>query len=144
MTSETFKTVFLASCGGDYNIFGTLPYYFRMKSSGNYDVTLINYTFTKHNLLSKYSQQLTKLLFRVDPRTDVSRLTDNIYFPKQRLANELRMPIYAFLCDHDETRIDLIVEAYKYLIQERTIDELVLIDGDSDVLLTGNEQQLDK
>ncbi|CAF5124315.1 unnamed protein product, partial [Rotaria sp. Silwood1] len=88
--------------------------------------------------------QLTKLLFRVDPRTDVSRLTDNIYFPKQRLANELRMPIYAFLCDHDETRIDLIVEAYKYLIQERTIDELVLIDGDSDVLLTGNEQQLDK
>ncbi|CAF2389697.1 unnamed protein product [Rotaria sp. Silwood2] len=142
MTNETSKTVFLAGCGGGYDIFGSLPYYFKMKSSGNYDVTLINYAFTAHHILSKYSQQLTKLLFRVDPRTDVSWLTDNVYFPEQRLANELRVPIYAILCNYDETRIDLIVEAYKYLIQGRIIDELVLIDGGSDVLLTGNEKQL--
>ncbi|CAF1317638.1 unnamed protein product [Rotaria sordida] len=142
MTNEITKTVFLAGCGGGYDIFGGLPHYFKIKSSENYDVTLINYSFTKRHLLSKYSQQLTTLLFRVDPRLDVIWLTDDVYFPEQRLANELQVPIYAILCDYDETRIELIIEAYKYLIQERTIDELILIDGGSDVLLTGNEKQL--
>jgi hypothetical protein len=144
MTSKTSKIIFLAGCGGGYDIFGGLPYYFKIKSNGIDDVTLINYTFTTHTLLCQYSQQLTKVLFRIDPRTDVAWLTDDLYFPEQRLANELHVPIYAILCDYVETRIELIVEAYRYLIHGRTIDELVLIDGGSDVLLTGNELELGK
>jgi hypothetical protein len=144
MTSEPSKTVFLAGCGGGYDIFGGLPHYFKMKRYGNYDITLINYTFTEHALLSKYSQQLTTLLFRIDPKMNVAWLTENLYFPEQRLANELQVPIYAILCHYEKTRIELIVEAYKYLIQGRTIDEVILIDGGSDVLLTGNEQELGK
>ncbi|CAF4802522.1 unnamed protein product [Rotaria sp. Silwood1] len=142
MTSKTSKTIFLAGCGGGYDIFGGLPYYFKIKSNGIDDVTLINYTFTTHTLLSQYSQQLTTVLFRIDPRTDIAWLTDDVYFPEQRLANELHVPIYAILCDYIKTRIELIVEAYRYLIHGRTIDELVLIDGGSDVLLTGNELEL--
>ncbi|CAF5042824.1 unnamed protein product, partial [Rotaria sp. Silwood1] len=46
-------------CGGGYDIFGGLPYYFKIKSNGIDDVTLINYTFTTHTLLSQYSQQLS-------------------------------------------------------------------------------------
>jgi hypothetical protein len=92
--------------------------------------------------LSHYSQQLTAILFRVDPKTDTVWLTDDVYFPEQRLANELHVPVYAILCDFAITRIELIVEAYRYLMQGRTIDELVLIDGGSDVLLTGTELEL--
>lgn len=142
--SVPYKTAFLAGCGGGYDVFGGLPYYFKMKSCENYDVTLINYSFTQHTLLSKYSQQLTSLLYRVDPQTNVTWLTDDVYFPEQRLANELQIPIYAILCDYTETRIELIVEAYRHLIQERTIDEFILIDGGSDVLLTGKEANLGK
>jgi hypothetical protein len=144
MENERSKIVFLSGCGGGYDIFGCLPYYFKMKSNGNHDVTLINYSFTTRALLSEYSQQLTTLLFRIDPTTNVSWLTDEIYFPEQRLANELQIPIYAIIRDYDVTRIQLIVEAYQYLIQGRIIDELILIDCGSDVLLTGNEQQLGK
>ncbi|CAF4067283.1 unnamed protein product [Rotaria sordida] len=89
MTSDTSRTIFLAGCGGGYDIFG-----------------------------------------------------DNVYFPEQRLANELHVPVYAILCDYVETHIELIVEAYRYLMQGCIIDDLVLIDGGSDVLLTGNELQL--
>jgi hypothetical protein len=38
----------------------------------------------------------------------IAWLTDNVYFPEQRLANELHVPIYAILCDYVETRIELI------------------------------------
>ena len=138
------KRVFLSGCGGGYDIFGGLPYYFKMKSNINNDITLINYSFTKRSLLSKYSQQLTKLLFRVDPMIDVSWLTDEVYFPEQRLANELQVSVYAIICNNDETRIELIIEAYKELIQGNTIDELILIDCGSDILLKGDEQQLGK
>jgi len=142
MENTTAKTVFLSGCGGGYDIFGGIPYYFKMKSSGNYDVTLINFTFTKRTLLSQYSEQLTTLLYRVNPTTNVSWLTNEIYFPEQRLSNELEIPIYAILCNCDETRIELIVEAYQYLIKGRIIDELILIDCGSDVLLTGREEEL--
>jgi hypothetical protein len=144
MKSATDKTIFLSGCGGGYDLFGGLPHYFKIKSCDDYDVTLINYTFTTRELLSKHCQQLTTLLFRVDPTTDVSWLTDKVYFPEQRLANEIQVPIYVILCNYDETRIELVIEAYQHLIGGRTIDEIILIDGGSDSLLTGNEQQLGK
>ncbi|CAF1116536.1 unnamed protein product [Adineta ricciae] len=142
MTSQTSKTIFLAGCGGGYDVFGCLPYYFKLKASGDYDITLINYTFTKLALLTQHSEQVTTVLFRVDPQANIAWLTDDVYFPEQRLANELQVPIYAILCDYTATRIELIVEAYKHLIHGRCIDELALIDGGSDVLLTGNELEL--
>jgi hypothetical protein len=104
MNNRKFKSVFLSGCGGGYDIFGGLSHYFKMKSSGNHDVTLINYSFTKRDLLSEYSQQLTTLLFRIDPTIDSSWLTDEIYFPEQRLANELQVVncvIDIFAHDHD-------------------------------------------
>lgn len=142
MVSKTGKTIFLAGCGGGYDIFGCLPYYFKIKSNAIDDVTLISYSFTKHRLLSQNSQQLTTILFRVDPKTDTVWLTDAVYFPEQHLANELNIPVYAILCDFAMTSIELIVEAYRYLMQGGAIDELVLIDGGSDVLLTGTELEL--
>jgi hypothetical protein len=93
--------------------------------------------------LSESGQQLTTILFRVDPKNDLL-LTDDIYFPQQRLANELQVPIYAILCNYNQTTIELIIQAYKYLIQDRIIDEIILIDCGSDILLTENEQGLGK
>jgi len=109
MNSATSKTIFLSGCGGGYDVFGGLPYYFKMKSCDNNDVILINYSFTTRDRLSEYGQQLAKLLFRIDPATNASWLTDDVYFPEQRLANELQVPIYAIICNYDETRIELIV-----------------------------------
>jgi hypothetical protein len=111
MINSTYKKVFLSGCGGGYDLFGGLPLYFKMKNEGNHEITLINYTFTQRSLLSKYSQQLTTLLFRIDPITNISWLTDEIYFPEQRLSNELQVSIYAIICNYDETRIELIIEA---------------------------------
>ncbi len=93
--------------------------------------------------MSESGQQLTTILFRVDPKNDLL-LTDDIYFPQQRLANELQVPIYAILCNYNQTTIELIIQAYKYLIQDRIIDEIILIDCGSDILLTENEQGLGK
>jgi hypothetical protein len=143
MQNSESKTIFLCGCGGGYDIYGSIPHYFKLKSSGNHDITLINYSFTERSLLSEFGQQLTTVLFRVDPK-DVSLLTDDIYFPEQRLANELQISIYAIICNYDQTTIELIIEAYQYLIQGRIIDEIILIDCGSDVLLTGNEQGLGK
>ena len=144
MANLTMKKVFLSGCGGGYDLFGGLPLYFKMKSNGNHHITLINFTFTTRKLLTKYSQQLTILLFRIDPIMNASWLTDDIYFPEQRLSNELQVPIYAIICDYDETRIELIIEAYKYLINGQIIDEIILMDCGSDSLLTGNEKHLGK
>jgi hypothetical protein len=143
MENTESKTIFLCGCGGGYDIYGSIPHYFKLKSSSNVEITLINYSFTERTLLSRFGQQLTTLLFRVDPK-DVSLLTDDIYFPEQRLANELQIPIYAIICNYNQTTIELIIQAYKYLIQDQIIDELILIDCGSDVLLTGNEQGLGK
>lgn len=144
MAEQVKKTIFLAGLGGGYDIFGCLPYYFKLKSSGIADVTLLNYSFTKYTVLSKHSVQLTPVLFRVGPqKKKADWLTDDVYFPEQLLANELNTIIYVILCDASKTRIDLITEAYRYLIKiYTTIDELVLIDGGSDVLLTGTEHAL--
>jgi hypothetical protein len=144
MINSTCNKVFLSGCGGGYDLFGGLPLYFKMKNEGNHEITLINYTFTQRSLLSKYSQQLTTLLFRIDPITNISWLTDEIYFSEQRLSNELQVSIYAIICNYDETRIELIIEAYEYLIKGQIIDEIILMDCGSDSLLTGNEQQLGK
>ncbi|CAF1572716.1 unnamed protein product [Adineta ricciae] len=136
------KTVFLSGCGGGYDLFGALPYYFKIKAQGDCDITLINYTFTTRDLLTKYSRHLTTILYRVEPIQNTTWLTDEIYFPEQRLANEIQVPIYAILCNYQDTRIELIVEAYEYLIAKRTIDEIILFDCGCDVLLTGKEQRL--
>jgi hypothetical protein len=143
MADNESKRIFLCGCGGGYDIFGGIPYYLKLKSSGNNDITLINYSFTQADLLSKFGQELTTILYRVDPKNDCV-LADKTYFPEQRLANELQIPIYAILCNYVQTTIELIVEAYKYLIQDGIVDELVLIDCGSDVLLTGKEHGLGK
>ncbi len=111
MEDNESKIIFLCGCGGGYDIYGSIPYYLKLKSSDNADITLINYSFTERTLLSRFGQQLTRLLFRVDPK-DISLLTNEIYFPEQRLANELQIPIYAIICDYNQTTIELIVEAY--------------------------------
>lgn len=142
MAKASAKRIFLSGCGGGYDVFGCLPHYLKMRSLPDHEVTLINYTFTDRELLRKRATQLATILFRVDPVSTASWLTTQVYFPEQRLANELHVPVYAILANYVDTRIELVVEAYRHLIAGRTIDELMLVDCGSDALLTGNESRL--
>ncbi|CAF1580465.1 unnamed protein product, partial [Didymodactylos carnosus] len=138
------KTIIISGCGGGYDIFGALLFYFKFKSENNNNAVkfiLVNYSFTKMSLLNEYSQKLTNALYRVTPTISDKHLDENMYFPELRLANQLNETFYAIVCNYEYTKLKFIHEVYEYIMNnesESVVDKLYLVGCGSDILLTGN------
>lgn len=132
------KTI-LSGCGGGYDIFGSIPLFFEKENP-----ILVSLSFTKKELLddNKKIHKITDNLYFVDhtDETYYKESCDNMYFPEYYLSKNLKHGVYLILCD---STINQIIDAYNILLtKHKHIEEIYLIDGGCDVLLSGRETEL--
>lgn len=130
------NSVLLAGAGGGFDIFAGLPLYAALRKRG-IAVHLANLSFSR--LDGCDGRRLTDAVVEVGPDTKGGRN----YFPELHLARWLRergepARIFAF----EKVGVVPLRDAYSALASELSIDALVLVDGGSDSLLTGDEAGL--
>ncbi len=130
------KRVLIAGAGGGYDLYAGIPLYFALRREGK-DAFFANLTFTY--LGGTDAQMLTPSLARVEPTT----AGPDTYFPERCLAQFLAergegSSIYAF----EKTGVVPLRESYARLIEELSIDAIVLVDGGTDILMRGDEAGL--
>lgn len=130
------KTAIIAGCGGGYDIFGGLIKYHQLKDT--HRLILCNLSFTSPFLLRDHCEEIIPKCFKVTPEGDL-KINSKIYCPEYLLAKELQIPVYV-MCGYDT--VEEIRNFYLHLLREVTIDEIYLVDGGCDVLLTGTESEL--
>ncbi|MFN8609663.1 MAG: DUF1152 domain-containing protein [Vulcanimicrobiota bacterium] len=126
------KVVLLAGAGGGYDIYCGLPLYHWLVAQGK-TVHLANLAFTN---LSRCSGD-----FPVDSllRVDLHTSGPASYFPELHLCAFLGgTPIYAI----GNAGAAAVARAYEWLVDELHPDTLLLIDGGTDILMRGDEQDL--
>ncbi|MEU6583895.1 DUF1152 domain-containing protein [Nocardia sp. NPDC046763] len=128
--------VLVAGAGGGFDVLSGLPMAFALQEQGK-SVVLANLTFTP--VTRTTARQVGPGLFEIDAETEGS----DAYFPEKHLA--------AWLRDHGfPDRVFLIRKggpadvraAYAWLARELRLDGVVLVDGGTDLLMTGDEAGL--
>ena len=132
---EPAETILLAGAGGGFDIFCGLPLYFGLKAAGK-QVYLANLSFSH---LPETGERLSPAVLTVTAETPRPRR----YFPEQYLAQWFRdqgedVPIYCF----ERTGVKPLLASYQALIQELSIDTVILVDGGTDSLMRGDEAGL--
>ncbi len=131
------KRILLAGCGGGFDIFAGLPLAFSLEAQGH-EVHLANLTFS--NPRATGTTSLSPKLTRVDAEAVVEPHT---YFPEHYLsqwfaAQGRDVPVYCL----DRTGVQPLRQAYQQLLEELSIDAVVLMDGGTDSLMRGDEASL--
>jgi len=130
------QRVLIAGAGGGFDIFSGLPIYFALRNAGK-DVFLANYTFS--HVHPTQGERLTPDLYSVTYNTDGRQ-----YFPEKYLSQWFHsvrgeeVTIYTF----DRCGVTAMRNGYELLCRELNIDTIILVDGGTDSLLKGNEQDL--
>ena len=132
----------LSGCGGGYDVFCTLPLYFKFKKQ-NKKVILLSFSFTPLDYLENFvnSKQINKVN-NFCYLIDVNNIKDNIkdcYFPEYFLSKELNDQVYII---HSDASINQVKDCYYKIIKNKKVENLYLIDGGCDVLLSGQESDL--
>lgn len=130
------KNVLLAGAGGGFDVFAGLPLYAALRRR-RVTVHLANLSFSR--LDGCDGRRLTDAVVEVGPDTNGGR----DYFPELHLARWLgergeTARVFAF----EKVGVVPLREAYAALASELSVDALVLVDGGSDSLLTGDEAGL--
>lgn len=133
---ERCQRILVAGAGGGFDVYAGLPIYARLRGLGK-DVVLANLSFTY--LGGTNSRQITPGLYLVEPETS----GEDGYFPERTLARFLanrgdRVSIYAF----EKLGVVQVREGYAHLVRSLGLDAIVLVDGGTDLLLRGDEQNL--
>jgi hypothetical protein len=133
---ERCRRVLVAGAGGGFDVYAGIPVYERLRSLGK-EVFLANLSFTY--LGGTSAEQITAALHRVDPATE----GEDGYFPERTLARFLSsrgdpVSVYAF----DKLGVAPVREGYAHLARSLKLDAIVLVDGGTDILLRGDEQNL--
>ena len=150
-------SIILSGCGGGCDLFGAIPYFYKLKNSiqkisNEKNLILVNLSFTDQlnlKLLAKKGQvkNLSPKLYKVDAR----KLQNNKenkkflnYFPEYFISLYLQQPVYLILIFH--STISSITKDYNIIINEECksfpLESLYLFDGGCDALLSGRESDL--
>lgn len=136
---ENSQRILLAGAGGGFDIYCGLPLYFALKAMGK-EVHLANLSFTY--LPTTNSEQVFEQCYRVQAG-DKSNHQFN-YFPEKYLADwfatelQEKISIYAF----ELSGVQSIRKIYDWIVEKHNIDTIVLIDGGTDSLMFGDEEEL--
>jgi hypothetical protein len=133
---ESSRHVLLAGAGGGFDVFSALPFYFALRDAGK-QVALANLTFS--SMGSFAGEQISEACWKITADSEGSER----YFPEKHLAAFLAnegtpTPIYAL----DRTGCKPVMEAYQTLLKRLEFDTLLLVDGGTDSLMRGDEQEL--
>ncbi len=135
---KTSKSILLAGAGGGFDIFSGIPLYFNLIKQGK-KVILANFSFTLLNETS--SEKVFPYCYKI--RTGDSDFSGRNYFPERYLKLWMGLQgenpeIYAF----ERTGVIPLTAAYNYLIEKHNIDTVLLVDGGTDSLMFGDEEEL--
>lgn len=133
-TLENSRRVLVAGAGGGFDVYAGLPIYERLRRLGK-QVFLANLSFTL--LETTGARMLTRALYVVEPTTAGA----DLYFPERTLARFLSR----LGRQNQHLRALGVVpvqEAHAYLVEALDLDAIVLVDGGTDILLRGDEQNL--
>lgn len=138
------KTVLIAGCGGGYDVTSGLPLYFALRAQGK-QVLLANISFTdlKRKVADDKSHYCGGCV-KVTHHTKVTKSL-NTYFPEYYLSSwfwekfKEDVPIFTFT---RESGVAPLSKAYSKICSEHKVDAIVLVDGGTDSLMFGTEEQL--
>jgi len=133
---ESSQRILVAGAGGGFDVYAGMPVYERLRCLGK-QVFLSNLSFTL--LESTDAAALTRALYVVEPSTS----GPDVYFPERALSRFLsrsgeKVSIYTIA----KLGVVPVRQAYAYLVQALRLDAIVLVDGGTDILLRGDEQNL--
>lgn len=133
---ENAHHILIAGAGGGFDIFCGLPLYFGLQDEGK-QVHLANLSFsflpppqvTQEDRLSPSLLKVT---------ADTPMLTD--YFPERFLSQWFReqgqeTPIFCF----ERTGVKPLLASYRTLVEQLSLDTVILVDGGTDSLMRGDE-----
>ncbi len=132
------NNVLIAGIGGGFDIYSGLPFYFNLRKQGK-KVHLANLSFVR------MSDSTAKEVFpdcSVVTKDDEKKVM-KYYFPEKYLCEYLATigieeKIYCF----ERTGAKPLKAAYAYLVDKFSIDTIILVDGGTDSLLFGDEEEL--
>ena len=130
------RSVLIAGAGGGFDVFAGLPLYLSLKSQGK-SVRLANLSFSY--LGGTDATPLDSVMYEVRASTR----GEDKYLPERALCEWLEQrgdssSVYAF----SKTGVRQLRAAYARLIDQFSIDALVLVDGGTDILMRGDEAGL--
>jgi hypothetical protein len=131
------KNVLVAGAGGGFDVYAGLPLAFALHAAGK-RVSLANLSFSDLGRLS-LDDWVAPELAAVTPGST----GDDEYFPERTLARwlagtELAPVVYTF----PRTGVRPLRSAYETLIEQLSLDAIVLVDGGTDILMRGDEAGL--
>src|SRR3989338_10082 len=131
------STIVIAGIGGGFDIYAGLPLYFNLLAQ-NKIIHLANYSFTQ--LQKTTAKEIHSLCYQVTPN---STHPSSNYFHEKYLAEWLTQQsldptVYAFAGTGPKN----LKESYITLCHKLNIDTLLLIDGGTDGLMFGDEEDL--
>jgi len=139
---KTSKVILIAGCGGGYDIYAGLPLFFNLRNSG-YKCLLWNLTFTDDEVLNsqQFSSVVEKLIPNVLWKVSGKELkTQQTYFPELYLAQYLqKLGIEEPVFTAGRDGVLVLKKALQKIIDEYSIDTVVMVDGGTDSLMRGDE-----
>ncbi len=134
---QNSQRVLIAGAGGGFDVFAGLPLYFALKRKGM-TVYLANWTFSDMAADTRGPRQLAEHLFVVTADS-----TGAYYFPEKYLCQwfhtkKEHVQLYCF------TRCGTkpLTDCYQVLVETLKLDTIILVDGGTDSLLRGDEDDL--
>jgi hypothetical protein len=131
------RRVLIAGAGGGFDIYAGLPLAFALWDQG-VEVSLANFSFTQLERLEP-EDYLAPGVAVVTPATpDI-----DWYFPERALARWLAATTSRTPCTRfPRAGVQPLREAYQALVDHLQPDAIVLVDGGTDILMTGDESSL--
>lgn len=142
-----FDRILISGCGGGYDFLQGIPLFFALKGMGK-SVFLGNMSFTELGnangfVVTKEKNPAQSLVcMKITAQTNLNR--NDTYFPEKYLSewfmNEFEedIPVYAF----KRRGVDKVALAYQSVCQKHDIQCIILVDGGSDSLMAGDENEL--
>ena len=139
------RRVLVAGCGGGYDVLSGLPLFFALRREGK-EVLLANLSFTDLNSLAgegtAYCDGCVRVAHDMQTREGACR---SVYFPELYLSRWFKeafgedVPVFSFKRQVGVTQLSL---AYERICAEYGVDALVLVDGGTDSLMFGWEEDM--
>lgn len=143
--SSDETAILISGCGGGYDIYSGIPLYAALKNAGR-TVIMANLTFTfSFNPSARRDERVSEMaqgcLWRVQAGAENSpeKGDRGPYFPELYLSESLpdRPPVYIIA----RAGVQPVMRAYEHILAAHKIGAIVLIDGGTDSLCLGNEEE---
>ena len=133
------RRVLLAGCGGGYDVLGAIPLAHQLRARG-VDVELASFSFSYLNALDAACDEAHPNLYAVGARA----ADTGMYCPEAWLAKWLDEELGGahVVWSFDKTGVRPLERAYRSLVERRSFDAIVLVDGGIDCVLRGDETSL--